>query len=412
MLEQVLKALVLADKVPYLESPPGWGKSAVVKALARELNAEAVIEYLGQRAGNEIHGLSVVAKEPLVIDGRPFPSVEQAPPAWALHAVRSESWIILFFDEINQLSPQDFGVTMSILTERKVGGVSLDRERIALIGAGNPPAVSAGGWRIPLPAVRRLVVIPLEISAAAFASPDCFVTNWGAPLRPIKKFGHELDMETRVRARTKVAAWVHANPDVFNLPKDLAVAYGGFVCPATCEDASDIMASVEQHVPAQFRADALQMGLRGCLGQAGADALLTFLDHIDVPDSREVLDDPTRFFASAEVPSADKLYFFLLSLVEEMRLRNRAAKDKPGSKVLLAKAQASWENGLKVAAHLHEHEASTDLLCMLVGNFQLPELRPKDVKAPEIVDKLAPMVATMRAAGVSWVRLGDRASTS
>jgi hypothetical protein len=402
MLLEAIRVALLTDQVVYLEGPPGWGKSALCKMLASVYGVRLFLVYLAQRAGNEIHGLPVVARESLQLDDRTYTVVEQAPPRYAVEARHTPQGSLIFMDELNQLDPQAMGQVMSIISERLVGDVPLPRESIALIAAGNPPEMSAGGWRMPLPMRRRLVKLTMEVDAPAFCDPGCFPNNWGYPLGTVQKFGHVLDAETRYRKRTLLAAWVHAQPDCFVI-KDVAKMHDGFVSPATLEMAADLLAGVDQYVDKKDQGIVRQMLLRGVLGPVAADAVTVYLDNLDVPDARLVLDAPGVLLNKPLLPP-DKLYYFLMSMVEEQRFRTGAAAGKDAGPIL-KRAQQSWYNALEVVAGLQVQGVPTDLLCMALGNLQNPEVKPRKVVPPPVVDKLAPLLTTLRTAGVNWVRL-------
>lgn len=399
-----IEACLRADKVPYLVGSPGLGKSALLKYLASRLESRLFVCYMAQRAGNEIHGIPVVSKEPLVLDGRHYTMVEQAPPRVALEARNEKKGALIFFDEINMLTSADMGQMMSVFSERLWGDVGLPRQTISLAGAGNPPELSAGGNRLNLPARRRLVVLQMEVNAAAFASPTCFPDNWGIPLPPIVKFGETLDVAKRMKNRLLLASWVHRYPDCFVSPlQNVAKMYDGFVAPSTLEDAADLMAAVEQFTPEDEKGMVRQQLLRGCLG-AEADSILEHLDTLDVPDARAVLDDPEAFIKKGEVPQLDKLYYFMMSLVSECKYRTQQSMEKSGKKVL-EYAQDSWTAGLHVADFLHKKKAPADMVCMMVGNLLLQGVKPKGVSAPPIVDELRPLLNIVKASGVDMIQI-------
>lgn len=404
MLESAIRACILADKIPYIEGPPGWGKSAMCKAMAKEFKAKLFLVFLAQRAGNEIHGIPVVRREPLMLNGKEFQIVEQAPPRFAVEAAGEPINALIFLDELNQLSPADFGQVMSIFTERLVGDVKLPRERIALLGAGNPPEMSAGGWRMPLPARRRIVKLQMELNAGAFCDPGAFPSNWGFELPELVKFGKKLDQAERFRMRTLLAAWVHANADVFNLPKDLSKMYDGWASPAVVEDVADILVSIKQNVIEDQAGEVRHALLTGAMGKIHADSLMLFMDNMDVPDAREVLDDPKPFMSLGTIPEPDKLYYFLMSLAEEQRFRTEATRETD-KKAVLTKAQNSWYNALEVVSYLNKKGAPKDLLVMLVGNLVSAGVKPKAVQPPKVVGEFAALTATMRASGVSFASL-------
>jgi hypothetical protein len=427
----------MADKIPFLEGAPGWGKSALFKRIARFLDLRLFVEYLSRRAGNEIHGIPVVSSVPLKLAGKEHVVVEQAPPSWAIQACRvaedSAQGIggpgaLVFFDELNQLSPSDMGQVMAILTERSVGNVDLPRESIALAAAGNPENLSAGGWKIPLPARRRIVKLDMKVDIGNFSSPGGFSSNWAsfdeklsealvlgkpgqidladipdaAALPPIIKFGRVLNQADRRRNRAFLAAYAKANPDVFNLPPDTAKMHDGWPSPAVFEDAEVLMTSVNQYV-AENKALVRQMLLTAIMGPGAAGAILTAYDNISVPAADAVLDD-VDVLRGNEL-AEDQTYYFSFSVVEEQGFRTRSiVKNSTAS---LKRAQNSWYNAMEVATILQRRNVARDIVCMMVGNLQQPGYRPKGTKAPPIVDELAPSLGAMKVAGVSWSELTE-----
>lgn len=406
---EAVRCAGLIGQVPYLEGAPGIGKTEVVKAIARDLGADLFVVCLAQRAGNEMHGIPVVGREPVRLGDRDYTVVQQAPPQYAIEAKNSKkSRAVIFFDEFNQLSPTDAGQAMTIFSERLIGEVRLPRNDVMMVAAGNPAHLAAGASPMTPPVRRRLMVLPMEVDAKAWAAPHAFPSNWGYELAPLNVFGgHPLPEDDRMRKRTLIASWVHSKPDVF-VNKDVAKMREGYVCPATCEVAADVLAGVEAFVSKDHQALSRMMLLTSCLGPAGCQGLTTFLDNLDVPDPREVLDDPKKFFAQYPSKRMDhaKMYYFLMSLVEETRFRTKDHL-KENRESLLKRAQKAWYNGLEVAGFLSENGAPADFLVLFIGNMQSEGTIPKkvDVSLCPVIEKFTPMIATMRAAGVNWVKL-------
>lgn len=399
-------ATVLADQIPYLEGPPGCGKTAISKILAQKMNARLFIVYLAQRAGNEIHGIPVVRKETLSLGGREYSVIEQAPPDYAVQAAQDAeqgafSWIL--FDEFNQLSPSDVGQAMSILTERVIGGVALDRRSIGIIATGNPPELSAGGWHFPPAATRRVVKFRFELSAEAFAAVNAFPSNWGYPLPEIEKFGKKLETALRWKKRQEIAAFVRKSPAIFELPKDLSKLEGGFACPATMEDAADLLASIEQHVPEERWERIKTLVLSGKIGIAAASEFMTFTSSLNAPDAGEALDNVAAFAKSslpAELASRqDLLYFFILNVASLVR---QAAAAAGNSKAGRDRAGKRFTAALHIANALFDANCPSDLLCMLVAAVAQSGARPTGVPLPGIVDKLGGLAQVVKDAEINW----------
>jgi hypothetical protein len=399
-LKDALRVCVMADKVPYLEGPPGTGKSAIIKAVARDLEAEIWIVYLAQRAGNEIHGIPVVDQKPVEIAGRSFTLVRQAPPAWAVEAANHRGNALVFLDEVSNVAAGDAGQAMSILSERLVGEVDLPRENIAMVAAGNNVEMGAGAFRLPPPVVSRLVKFKVSIPTEAFAAADAFPSNWGVPLAPIKKFGTALDDALRWHHRRLLAAWVKANPDVFSPPKEAGVLADGFVCPRTVETAADLLAAADQFLPADRREAVETALLTGAMGVAGATGYVAFRETVaDVRAEELLAAKHPKDLAHHTPPTPEKLFYMLLQIDGAVRARAAAQKDKP------KEAVAAWVGAAAVCVWLMEHKAPLDLVAMLVGSLQTPELRPAKLSPPDWVAKLRPLRDVRVASGLDYTNL-------
>lgn len=402
MLKKAVEICLLSDKIPYLESPPGWGKSALAKMLGQQFNLPVFIVYLGHRAGNEIHGLAVVSREPIQIGNSVHTVVESAPPRVlieALQAAGQRGGAILFFDELNQVSPHDIGPVMAIFSERRWADIDLPRDQIAIMAAGNPVRMSAGGWKFPLPVRRRVVRIPVQLDAAEFAKPSGFASNWGYPLPVISKFGKVLDQQAVLRARTLLASWVHANPNCFEIQDVGKASEDSYVCPATLEDAADLMAAglAEEFETTSMRDAVLEMILGGAVSPGAANSILDFYRNLDTRlDAVAALDNSAWFINQGIVPSPGRLYYFLMSIVGEQRNRLKTRG---------AESLDSWLAACHLLAYFMESGCATDLLGIAAASLMSPEVKPAAAVPPIALRKLRPVVEDSMRAGVQFSQL-------
>jgi len=400
MLQEAIRIAILSDKIPYLEGPPGCGKSAIAKVLGRTFDVPVFVVYLGHRAGNEIHGISVISREPLIVDGKPHTVVESAPPRVLVETIASlekGKGAILFFDEINQVSPHDIGPVMAIFSEREWAGIKLPRKKIAIIAAGNPVSMSAGGWKFPLPVRRRVSRIPVKIDAAGFAAPSNFPSNWGFPLPPMDKFDSASLVDLRLHFRTILGAWVRGNQDCFEI-RDIAKACDdGYVCPATLEDASDILARHKDEHGDAAQAS-LQVLLRGTIGHAAADSVLDFIHGLeDITDASEALRDPDAYIAKGEVPPIDKLYYFCMAIVGEQRRLTGSVSRKL--------ATAAWAGAFKILGFLAKQNCAVDVLALAGAGLLQVGVRPPQAPPPPEIEGLAEPIRAVQASGTSIASL-------
>jgi hypothetical protein len=415
-----LMSVVMADKVPYLESPPGWGKTSVAKILAKHLADKlsttpirVAVVFLAQRAGNEIHGLPVISPERVLFDNREMTIVEQAPPAYAVEAARGDSNWLLIFDELNQLSPSDAGQAMSIFTERRIGDVNLSRNFVGMVAAGNPVEVSAGGWTLPPPLRRRVVALKMEANTSDFAASSAFPDNWGQPIPEIVKFGKTLDMSLRRRFRLEIAAWAHKSPDLFDVPKDITAWNDGFACPATLEDGADLLASMAQYRRESLSDEAYRelqyTVLSGAIGPGNANSFLEFSRKAEIPDPLSILNNPAvadhegRLTLFSSRP--DLLYFFLLTSLEALRYSRRSVaevKQKTAAdRAVVNQHHTLWENFFLLMKLLHEkYAASPDVVAMAIATAVRPDLKDPRSSPPKILNKMSELVGLARQVGL------------
>lgn len=405
---QAVYAAGMAGKVPYLVGSPGIGKTAVVKSLAKVLQAKLYLVYLARTAGYEIHGIPTIGRSPIKVGDSEVVVVEQAPPRYAIEAGQQEKAVI-FFDELNQLSPPDMGQVMTIFSERTIGPVFLPRSKVIMVAAGNPPEVSAGGWKLPPPVRRRLVVLPMTPDARAWAEPDNFPSNWGFPLEDIAVFGEEnkLTEEERLRKRTIIAAWIRSDPSLFNQPDPVKMSEG-FVCPATCEDAADLLAAVDRFVDEKNRPEVRVALLSGVLGEAGCCSFINFMENLKTPSAEEVLSNPAILEKWPDAIEPSRLYYLLMAVTEEVRFSVQRARSK-NTEELWQQARNKWYAALEAVGLLQKMGAPVDILVLCVANIVSPDNTPKkvDLSKLRVVDEFGPLIAAHKAASATWVRLGS-----
>ena len=399
-------AAMRADQIPLLEGQPGIGKSALVYAVAREMGAHVITFRLGEQPPEEMHGLPIISPDPIEINGKAYRAVVKAPPDWVAAALNHDGWVIVFLDELLHLSDSGQGMALAILHDRIAASIRLDRAKIAIVAAGNPPELSAGGWKRTAPLTRRTVILVVNVDTMEFSSMDAFPSNWGYPLEPIVKFGQELNMQLRLKWRGILAAYVRARPNCFDI-KDVAEMSNGFLCPATCETIADLGASVEQFTsktPASLQGVVRQELFVGAVGLAAASDILAFIDMMDVPSADELLDNPDPYIQGDQAPSFDKLYYLLMSLSRVMEQRTQQSIKTP-TKAVSAVTMSSWQAAVKLAVFFQKKGAPKDLLCMFVAKLVSPSVKPKSAVPPPEMLELFTTLDILKVAGLSGAGL-------
>jgi len=159
-------AIALQSDIPlYLEGPPGFGKSALVRKIAAKLNYPIVDIRAASLLPEDISGLPHIQQRPAsALDAVPQTperaeananpaTVKFAPPDWVLHyaaearqashadaqSARPANPFILFLDELNQASPSVQKALYQVVLDKTWAFQHMPQMRV--IAAGNPQAM-------------------------------------------------------------------------------------------------------------------------------------------------------------------------------------------------------------------------------------------------------------------------------
>lgn len=266
----VLRAAHIAKVATLLWSPPGRGKSSLVRTLAAAegLPCETVLASLSEPS--DFAGLPVVTDS----------GVRFEPPAWAKRAAASDEGCWLLLDEVTTATPATQKVLLAVTLDRRVGDLSLP-DSVRLIAAANPADCAADGWDLAPPLANRFLHLTFDPPAAAWI--DGIVTGFPQPAPdPLTP----LNAATRARAAAQVAGFIRHRPDLLDvMPVDPVAAGRAWPSRRTWGMLIDVMAQLTTQ-------DAVDIATRGLVGEGAAGEFLTWLDHADLPDPEAMLEDP------------------------------------------------------------------------------------------------------------------------
>jgi len=143
-----LKQLVMKFKTKepfFIIGRAGWGKTAIIKKLAKENDLEVITVYLDKAEATDLGGIPVpvegkksTAKVKNALgkeEEREFAAQIKAMPSWAkLMYDNPDKEFLLFFDEMNQAAPDVMNALMPIVLENEICEVKFDNFFVGAAG--------------------------------------------------------------------------------------------------------------------------------------------------------------------------------------------------------------------------------------------------------------------------------------
>ncbi|MBZ9593696.1 AAA family ATPase [Streptomyces erythrochromogenes] len=295
---EALALAVTANQPVLLWGEPGIGKSAGMEQLATALGVPLETVIASVHEPSDFAGLPIVGDDPATT------GVPMAPPDWAVRLARTGHGL-LFFDELSSAPPAVQAALLRVVLERRVGSLQLP-SAVRIVAAANPPASAADGWHLSPPLANRFVHLDWTHSPRTVARgmagtwPEVAIPT----VDPAKASG------AVARARGAVSGFLTARPGlVHHMPAEAAGRGRGWPSPRTWEMALRLLAT---GCAASAGREALAAALTGAVGEAAGIELLSYLEHLDLPDPDRVLADPDAF---ALPERGDRQLAFLIAVV-------------------------------------------------------------------------------------------------
>jgi hypothetical protein len=442
MFEQVLDAFYTC-RPPLVWGPPGVGKSAFARWVARRLNLKLFIVYLSHKADNEVHGQPVVAKATVSLAGSERTVVEQAPPRYVIDALLALNekdaqggplykGSLIVYEELTTVQPAVAAPALAIFADNVIADIQMPDD-VFTMACANPASQAVGGWDLQLPSSRRFQHVHFQLSPKAWV--EHFPGNWGAPVRIGRPNLPELPPEEVSRDRAVVGAYIEKFPDaLFRLPKESAkgtgcwtesgaLHTGGWPNPAAWEGVAGLLTANRL---AGHSHSSLQASVIGNVGHEAGTQFMVWRDKMDLPSPREVLAKP-ELVSKVPVNRSDQLYYLVLACVEQIKHQVAKHLARPKDKKLRDEAVAAWRPGWEVVGRAAlgplngaaYPEAVKDVLggrramkgpldIASIGVFTLArECRVTEAPVAE-VPEIGLFVPILKAAGLDWSADGNR----
>ncbi|MFD9972212.1 AAA family ATPase [Streptomyces sp. NPDC059011] len=344
---EALALAVTANQPVLLWGEPGIGKSAGLRQLAAGLGLPLETVIASVHEPSDFAGLPVVGDEPATT------GVPMAPPDWAVRLARTGHGL-LFFDELSSAPPAVQAALLRVVLERRVGSLALP-EAVRIVAAANPPSSAADGWHLSPPLANRFVHLswthdpPTVARGMAGTWPEFAVPV----VDPAKAPG------AAARARGVISGFLTARPGlVHHVPGDAGSRGRAWPSPRSWEMALRMLAV--GYATGAGR-EALAAALTGAVGDGAGIELLSFLEHLDLPDPDRVLAAPDAF---ALPERGDRQLAFLIAVVAAVRSDLTRERWEAGWTVLAKAVDAGVPD---VAAR-----AATDLAAMRRADWPVP----------------------------------------
>ncbi len=327
-----------------LWGPPGVGKSQRVKSTCRDWSLECKVLSPGTD-GEGAFGVTPVPDGDVMC----YP-----PPYWA-QSLQGAG--VVFLDEVNQAPPTLQPAIMGIALDGRIGDHHLGN-KVRRIAAANPTDIAAGGWDLAPPVANRFGHFDWDPPSAEDWCDWLLGSNAESNKQrdPAKEEARVLKAwaEPWAMSAGVVSGFVKARPGLlFTMPqagsKDIARAWAS---PRTWEMAARAYASSSVH---NLTSAEREVFVAGFVGEAAASELMSYIDKMDLPSPKDVLDgkvkfvhDPHRLDRTAAVLSSCAAYVAPKTCDKR---KERAARlwELLGQKALLEDAM---DVGFSAAKHL------------------------------------------------------------
>ncbi|MFE3760893.1 AAA family ATPase [Streptomyces sp. NPDC059104] len=317
---EALALAVTANQPVLLWGEPGIGKSAGMERLADALGVGLETVIASVHEPSDFAGLPIVGDDPATT------GVPMAPPDWAVRLARTGHGL-LFFDELSSAPPAVQAALLRVVLERRVGSLVLPPS-VRIVAAANPPSSAADGWHLSPPLANRFVHLdwthdPRTVARGMAGTwPESAVPT----VDPARAAG------AAARARGVISGFLTARPGlVHHLPNDAEGRGRAWPSPRTWEMALRLLAT---GYAAGSGGEALSAVLTGAVGDGAGLELLSYLEHLDLPDPERVLAHPEAF---ALPERGDRQLAFLIAVVAAVQSDPTRARWEAGW-VVLAKA--------------------------------------------------------------------------
>jgi len=342
-------SLALQAGIPIIVvGPSGAAKSSILRAMAQKLERHLEIVRITGKLPGDLGGAMQVVGEETVL----------RPPAWAKR-LQQQNGGVLLLEDIHNAMPSVQGELSQIFLDRVAGEFELPPST-NVIGTANPAQARYAAHDFIAMLANRCVHIDWKDDVRLHAQG--LVEGFTVPKFPVLP---ENWRSWEVMSRTVVAQFELANPTLIRQePENVSEAGKAWPSPRTWEYVAILLAACQ----AAYQADEqmkeiVERGLvEGCVGEAAASMLFSYMADLDLPNPEAVLADPSSWNVANDISRPDRIYTVLSGILSIVKLENTAQRWTRAWKVVEKVREAGpADMAAFIARHLLNIRPSSDV---------------------------------------------------
>lgn len=312
--EVALALCVVLNANVLLWGPPGAGKTSVLKSIAQKWGFHLETILVSTKEASEISGI------PYIYEGNErIGAPEYVKNVLSNFANKKIS--LCMWDEFSTGMPSVQAASLTTILDRKAGPHQMPLET-RMVAAANPPKIAANGWDLSAPTANRFVHLDWTLDANSIA--EGLQLGWKAPLLPQMPKNPALLRSAIRKTEILLGAFIRSQPSIVdfdystyrkNASKNTYRASdNAFPTARSLTVAATLYAGAKvARMPngGPIPDNVLTILLEGCIGTGAANEFLRYARNLDLPDPKEVLNNP----ASTKIPARNDQMTALLASV-------------------------------------------------------------------------------------------------
>lgn len=320
---EALAAAIQARIPVMLVGPPGVGKTATIRELAKSMGYDLITLLGSQMDPTDVAGLpkgEIIAHDE---DDNPIWGTVYLAPKWQADILLKKK-VILFLDEFSNTSAAVRASLLTLLQNREFPNGAQMPEETVVIGAMNPTEQAADGWELDKPTTNRMLFLTWKSSRDEWCAG--MLDAWGQ---------RDTISEEEKYWRNLVVSFINDNPgylhrennattdtpEAYNVstndPSELEVLRYAWASRRSWDNLTRILAQTPRE------ATALQDEIAaGLVGRSSATMLRQWILENSSIDPEKVLNNPKGIdWQNVEVSEANIVFRALVEKVDEKNWR-------------------------------------------------------------------------------------------